>query len=89
MPLIPWLDLEPTLQHDVITWLNIHRVDPGRVPLEAVFEYDAAADEWRIPVHWVDANGHKRLDETGEDVRQHVIRRRPLGPLPWPEASDA
>lgn len=64
-------------------WLADHHVDYIRVPVYAEFDRDDATGEWRIPVYWFDA-GRMRLDETGQDVRKHVIRRRELRPLPWP-----
>jgi len=77
-------ELTPGERDELHRWLVDHRVDYTRVPVYAQFERDDATGEWRIPVYWVDDDGRMRLDETGNDVRQHVIRRRELRPLPWP-----
>lgn len=80
---IPYPDLSPEQRQAIHIWLRGHRVDPGRVPVYATFERDAATGEWRIPAYWVDADGRMRVD-AAEDVRKVVLRRRELQPLPWP-----
>lgn len=82
---IPYLGLAPEEQEEVHAWLREHRIEPGRVPVEADFEYDPTTGEWRIPLHWLDADGHRRIDlNPGGDIRRIVVRRRELRPLPWP-----
>lgn len=84
---IPYLDLAPGQQQKIHDWLRQHAVNPIHVPVVATFEFDEATREWRIPVFWADRRGRRVLD--GEDVRQHVIRRRELAPLPWPTQDGA
>lgn len=81
---IPYLDLDAEDKAQIHGWLLDHRVDYHRVPVYAEFEYDAATSEWRIPLYWHDPDGRMRIDETGDDVRKVVVRRRELRPLPWP-----
>ena len=57
-----------------IGWLELHGVDPHDVPLGAVVLYDAAFDEWRIPVHARNAEGKRYV--VGDDIAMRVIRRR-------------
>lgn len=81
---IPYQALTREQKEQLHRWLTDHGIDYTRVPVWARFTFDEAASEWRIPVYWVDAEGRMRLDETGQDVRKHVVRRRELRPLPWP-----
>ncbi|GIE75774.1 hypothetical protein Aph02nite_17240 [Actinoplanes philippinensis] len=71
-------------QDAIRSWLRDHRVNPDRVPIDAVPEFDPAAGEWRIPVYWHDQSGHMRLCDDSHTVRTLVVRRRELRPLPWP-----
>jgi hypothetical protein len=84
---IPYLDLPLGEKLAIHDWLTEHHVDYTRVPVYAQFEYDEVTGEWLIPVYWVDDDGRMRIDLDGngaELVRQHVVRRRELRPLPWP-----
>lgn len=81
---IPYTALMPDQQHALHDWLREHRVDPGRVPLYARFDHDAATGEWRIPLYWHGPDGRMRLNPDGDTVRKLVVRRRELSPLPWP-----
>lgn len=83
---LPYLDLMAEQRDEVHRWLRDHRVNPGRVPVYAQFEYDPAVQEWRIPLYWHNAEGRMRIDQTG--VRRIVVRRRELRPLPWPRMAD-
>ena len=81
---IPYNGLSREQKQELHRWLADHRIDYTRVPVYARFEFDPAVREWRIPVYWWDHEGRMRLDETGQDVRKHIVRRRELRPLPWP-----
>jgi hypothetical protein len=81
---IPYQALTREQKGELHGWLTDHGIDYTRVPVWAQFDFDPATREWCIPVYWVDHEGRMRLDETGQDVRKHVVRRRELRPLPWP-----
>lgn len=81
---VPYELLTPQERDRLHWWLREHRVDYHFVPVWAQFDFDPATSEWRIPMYDRDTDGRMRLDETGQDVRRHVIRRRELCPLPWP-----
>lgn len=88
--LIPYLDLPAEDRAAIHAWLTDHRVDYTRVPVYARFDFDAVTGEWRIPIYWHDAGGRMGLasGRPGERlIRQHVIRRRELRPLPWPKVA--
>lgn len=81
---ISYLDLTTDEKDQIHDWLIDHGVDYHRVPVHETFDFDQATGEWRIPLFWQDTDGRMRVDETGEDVRRVVVRRRELRPLPWP-----
>lgn len=81
---VHYLELTREQKDELHRWLLDHHVDYTRVPVWARFERDDATGEWVIPLHWHDADGHMRIDETGQDVRKVTVRRRELRPLPWP-----
>jgi hypothetical protein len=66
------------------SWLRTHRVDPARTPIAPLIELDPSMGEWRIEQFWLNASGHACVDETGQDVRRVIVRRRARRPLPWP-----
>ncbi|GGN40412.1 hypothetical protein GCM10010109_69490 [Actinoplanes campanulatus] len=89
---VPYLQLMADQREQIHAWLTDHRINYTRVPVYAQFAYDSATQEWRIPIYWHDSNGRMRIDLDGhglELVRQHVVRRRELRPLPWPEVGAA
>lgn len=81
---IPFDRLDRDDQDAIKAWLADHRVNPDRVPIDAQFDRDPATGEWRIPVYWHDGRGRAVVNPDGETIRQLVVRRRELRPLPWP-----
>lgn len=85
---IPYRELTPDQQEQIRTWLREHRIDPGRVPIDARFGYDPVVGEWRILAYRVDRDGRKRIDPVLGRLRINIVRRRQLRPLPWPAGGD-
>lgn len=83
MSRIPYLDLPLGEKLAIHDWLTEHHVDYTRVPVDAQFEHDDATGEWLIPMYDVDHRGRMLIDPDNDTVRQHVIRRQELRPLPW------
>jgi hypothetical protein len=81
---IPFDRLDRDDQDAIRSWLIDHRVNPDRVPIDAIPEFDSAVGEWRIPVFWENAHGRSVVNPDGETIRSLVVRRRELRPLPWP-----
>jgi hypothetical protein len=81
---IPYADLDDEDQAAIKAWLVDHRVNPDRVPIDAIPDLDPATGEWRIPVYWHNAHGRAVVNPDGETIRSLVVRRRELRPLPWP-----
>lgn len=82
---IPYERLTPDERAELHAWLWDHRIDPGRVPIGADFDFDATTGEWRIP-QFVKGPGGRgvRVDPVTRDALLQVVRRRELRPLPWP-----
>lgn len=76
--------LNPDQRTALERWLRDHDIDPKRTPIDPIIEVDTATGELRIEQFWHDENGKMRLDETGENVRRVIVRRRAQRPLPWP-----
>ncbi len=84
--LIPWRNLDAGDRIRIMCWLDEHRIDPMRVPIDGQFRYDPTTGEWRIPVFWENAHGRSVVNPDGETIRSLVVRRREMRPLPWPRA---
>jgi hypothetical protein len=84
---VPWKTLTPRQQDQVRAWLTGHGIDPTRVPLDGLFEYDPDTDEWRIEIVCHDDASDRalpsavlRLDGTLATVVRRVwARSRDLG----------
>jgi hypothetical protein len=82
--LIPWRNLGTGDRVQIMRWLEEHRIDPMRVPIDALPEYDPATGEWLIPVFRENEHGRSVVNPDGETIRTLVVRSRELRPLPWP-----
>lgn len=81
---VPYEYLTPAEKTAIMAWLDTHRIDPRRTPVGALLEYDPVHREWRIEQYWHDDRGRMLVDDTGDDVRRVVVRRRSRSRLPWP-----
>lgn len=66
-------------RRDIEAWVQAHQVDPGRVPIDALIGYDAAADEWRFTVY-LRGPGDRgvRIDRATDEPMTRVLRRRAI-----------
>jgi hypothetical protein len=67
-------------------WCRLHDIDPAEVPVEPArlhMRLDPETDEWLIP-QFTRRDGKIALDESGDEVAWHMVRRPNRGELPWP-----
>jgi hypothetical protein len=65
----------------VCQWLELHQIDPKRVPLDTTVLLDLDADEWVFTVHQVSSDGGIRYDKETQRIHTKRIRRRIVQPL--------
>lgn len=80
---VPWARLLPGERDAITNWVRAHQLDPARVPVTGLIEYDPVTREWRIEAYVVDDQGRKLINDAGDGLRLRVVRRADRGPLPW------